>query len=177
MKLTGAFVRRRKFLKLPNLLTAHHARFLAASVSVWQLARAIVREPDLFLFDEPLSNLDAALRVQTRVEIARLHKRLGTTMIYATHDQVEAMTLADKIVVLRVGVIEQIGSPIKLYEEPANMFVAQFIGSPKMNFFNKDDLTAAGGKLLDNSADCLGLRSDRKSWRKCTCSLCHRNGM
>ena len=119
------------------------------------IGRAIVREPDVFLFDEPLSNLDAALRVQTRVEIARLHKRLGTTMIYVTHDQVEAMTLADKIVVLRGGVIEQIGSPIKLYEESANMFVAQFIGSPKMNFFNKDDLTAAGGKLLDDSADCL----------------------
>ena len=124
------------------------------------IGRAIVREPDVFLFDEPLSNLDAALRVQTRVEIARLHKRLGTTMIYVTHDQVEAMTLADKIVVLRGGVIEQIGSPIKLYEEPANMFVAQFIGSPKMNFFNKDDLTAAGGKLLDDSADCLGLRPE-----------------
>ena len=82
----------------------------------------------MFLFDEPLSNLDAALRVQTRIEIARLHRRLGTTMIYVTHDQVEAMTLADKIVVLRGGNIEQIGTPIELYENPQNMFVAQFIG-------------------------------------------------
>ena len=123
------------------------------------IGRAIVREPEVFLFDEPLSNLDAALRVQTRIEIARLHQRLGTTMIYVTHDQVEAMTLADKIVVLRDGNIEQIGSPIKLYEEPQNMFVAQFIGSPKMNFFSPDDLAPAGRKLLDDKADCLGLRA------------------
>ena len=100
-----------------------------------------MREPDVFLFDEPLSNLDAALRVQTRIEIARLHRRLGTTMIYVTHDQVEAMTLADKIVVLRGGNIEQIGTPIELYENPQNMFVAQFIGSPKMNFFMAKDLS------------------------------------
>jgi ABC-type sugar transport system ATPase subunit len=104
------------------------------------IGRAIVREPDVFLFDEPLSNLDAALRVQTRLEIARLHERLGTTMIYVTHDQVEAMTLADKIVVLRDGRIEQVGSPIDLYENPANTFVAQFIGSPKMNFFSAAEL-------------------------------------
>ncbi|HCD49404.1 MAG TPA: ABC transporter ATP-binding protein, partial [Alphaproteobacteria bacterium] len=107
------------------------------------IGRAIVRKPDVFLFDEPLSNLDAALRVQTRIEIARLHRRLGTTMIYVTHDQVEAMTLADKIVVLRGGNIEQIGTPIELYENPQNMFVAQFIGSPKMNFFMAKDLTGA----------------------------------
>ncbi|WP_439155528.1 ABC transporter ATP-binding protein [Yoonia sp.] len=100
------------------------------------IGRAIVRDPQVFLFDEPLSNLDAALRVQTRLEIARLHQRLGATMIYVTHDQVEAMTLADKIVVLRDGRIEQVGTPIDLYERPANGFVAQFIGSPKMNFFN-----------------------------------------
>jgi len=104
------------------------------------IGRAIVRDPDVFLFDEPLSNLDAALRVQTRKEIARLHQRLETTMIYVTHDQVEAMTLADKIVVLRDGRIEQVGSPIELYERPANTFVAQFIGSPKMNFFTNNDL-------------------------------------
>lgn len=105
------------------------------------IGRAIVREPEVFLFDEPLSNLDAALRVQTRLEIARLHERLKSTMIYVTHDQVEAMTLADKIVVLRDGRIEQVGSPIDLYERPANSFVAQFIGSPKMNFFGSDDLS------------------------------------
>ncbi|NRG16322.1 sn-glycerol-3-phosphate ABC transporter ATP-binding protein UgpC [Rhizobiales bacterium] len=97
------------------------------------IGRAIVREPKGFLFDEPLSNLDAALRVEMRLEIARLHNRLGTTMIYVTHDQVEAMTLADKIVVLQTGRIEQEGSPRELYERPDNLFVAQFIGSPKMN--------------------------------------------
>jgi multiple sugar transport system ATP-binding protein/alpha-glucoside transport system ATP-binding protein len=98
------------------------------------IGRAIVRDPEVFLFDEPLSNLDAALRVQTRIEIARLHKRLKSTMIYVTHDQVEAMTLADKIVVLNAGRIEQVGTPLELYHEPVNTFVAGFIGSPKMNF-------------------------------------------
>jgi multiple sugar transport system ATP-binding protein len=99
------------------------------------IGRAIIRNPRVFLFDEPLSNLDAALRVQMRLEIARLHQRLGATMVYVTHDQVEAMTLADKIVVLNDGRIEQVGSPIELYNAPANRFVAQFIGSPRMNFF------------------------------------------
>ncbi|MCX8279887.1 sn-glycerol-3-phosphate ABC transporter ATP-binding protein UgpC [Phyllobacterium sp. 0TCS1.6C] len=98
------------------------------------IGRAIVREPQVFLFDEPLSNLDAELRVQMRVEISRLHKQLGTTMIYVTHDQTEAMTLADKIVVLRAGRIEQVGAPLDLYDNPANQFVAGFVGSPKMNF-------------------------------------------
>ena len=102
----------------------------------------------MFLFDEPLSNLDAALRVQTRLEIARLHERLKTTMIYVTHDQVEAMTLADKIVVLRDGRIEQVGSPIALYDRPANAFVAQFIGSPKMNFFEASDLLSSAQSML-----------------------------
>jgi lactose/L-arabinose transport system ATP-binding protein len=98
------------------------------------IGRAIVRNPQVFLFDEPLSNLDAELRVQMRVEIARLHKELGVTMIYVTHDQTEAMTLADKIVVLRAGNIEQIGRPLDLYYDPDNQFVAGFVGSPKMNF-------------------------------------------
>ncbi len=98
------------------------------------IGRAIVRTPKLFLFDEPLSNLDAALRVATRIEIARLHRELGATMIYVTHDQVEAMTLADKIVVLRAGKVEQVGAPMELYNNPANTFVAGFIGSPQMNF-------------------------------------------
>ncbi|PSJ47525.1 ABC transporter [Zobellella endophytica] len=97
------------------------------------IGRAIVREPKLFLFDEPLSNLDASLRVQMRMEIATLHQRLGSTIIYVTHDQVEAMTLADRIVVLSKGNIEQVGTPLELYDHPANEFVAQFIGSPKMN--------------------------------------------
>jgi multiple sugar transport system ATP-binding protein len=98
------------------------------------IGRAIVREPDVFLFDEPLSNLDAALRVQMRIEISKLHQDLKSTMIYVTHDQVEAMTMADKIVVLHSGIIEQVGSPLDLYHKPDNIFVAGFIGSPKMNF-------------------------------------------
>jgi multiple sugar transport system ATP-binding protein len=98
------------------------------------IGRAVVREPKIFLFDEPLSNLDAELRVQMRVELAALHDRLGNTMVYVTHDQVEAMTMADKIVVLRAGQVEQVGAPLDLYNRPANRFVAGFIGSPRMNF-------------------------------------------
>ena len=97
------------------------------------IGRAIVRQPEVFLFDEPLSNLDAELRVQMRLELAKLHRALGATMIYVTHDQVEAMTMADRIVVLRSGVIEQVGTPLELYRNPVNTFVAGFIGSPKMN--------------------------------------------
>ncbi len=110
------------------------------------IGRAIVREPQVFLFDEPLSNLDAELRVQMRVEISRLHKQLGTTMIYVTHDQTEAMTLADKIVVLRAGNIEQIGAPLDLYDDPANQFVAGFVGSPKMNFVEAEVVDVQAGK-------------------------------
>jgi lactose/L-arabinose transport system ATP-binding protein len=109
------------------------------------IGRAIVREPQVFLFDEPLSNLDAELRVQMRVEIARLHTELGTTMIYVTHDQTEAMTMASRIVVLRAGRVEQIGSPLALYDEPANQFVAGFIGSPRMNFLAAESL--GGGRF------------------------------
>jgi lactose/L-arabinose transport system ATP-binding protein len=98
------------------------------------IGRAIVRDPKVFLFDEPLSNLDAELRVHMRLELARLHRRLGSTMIYVTHDQVEAMTLADKMVVLRAGRVEQVGPPLQVFDDPANMFVAGFIGAPKMNF-------------------------------------------
>ncbi|MCB9946040.1 MAG: sn-glycerol-3-phosphate ABC transporter ATP-binding protein UgpC [Geminicoccaceae bacterium] len=98
------------------------------------IGRAIVREPHIFLFDEPLSNLDAELRMQMRVEINKLHRRLGTTMIFVTHDQVEAMTLADRIVVLRKGIVEQVGTPLELYNRPNNIFVAGFLGSPRMNF-------------------------------------------
>ena len=121
------------------------------------IGRAIVREPRIFLFDEPLSNLDAELRMQMRVEINKLHRRLGSTMIFVTHDQVEAMTLADRIVVLRKGVVEQVGSPLELYNEPANIFVAGFIGSPRMNFLpgkvtaakgRKAEITIAGGRKI-----------------------------
>ncbi|TIL66163.1 ABC transporter ATP-binding protein [Mesorhizobium sp.] len=116
------------------------------------IGRAVVREPKLFLFDEPLSNLDAALRVNTRLEIAQLHRRLKATMIYVTHDQVEAMTLADKIVVLNAGKIEQIGGPMELYNAPANEFVAGFIGSPKMNFVD--------GSRLAETAKTIGVRPE-----------------
>lgn len=117
------------------------------------IGRAIVREPTAFLFDEPLSNLDAALRVGMRLEISELHKRLKTTMIYVTHDQVEAMTMADKIVVLQAGVIEQVGSPLELYRQPKNLFVAGFIGSPKMNF-----ITGADAKK--HEAHTIGIRPE-----------------
>ena len=109
------------------------------------IGRAIVREPRVFLFDEPLSNLDAKLRVQTRIEVARLHDRLDATMIYVTHDQVEAMTLADKIVVLNAGTVEQVGRPMDLYNQPANLFVAGFLGSPQMNFLG-GTVTGANGE-------------------------------
>lgn len=132
------------------------------------IGRAIVREPEVFLFDEPLSNLDAALRVQTRLEIARLHQRLGATMVYVTHDQVEAMTLADKIVVLKDGIIEQVGSPVDLYERPDNMFVAGFIGSPKMNFFTSAATEKDIAKLKKNASsnDTIGIRPEHL--RVCT---------
>jgi len=100
------------------------------------IGRAIVREPDVFLFDEPLSNLDAELRVEMRLQIAKLHSQMNATMIYVTHDQVEAMTMADKIVVLKAGLVEQVGSPLDLYHHPRNLFVAGFIGSPRMNFID-----------------------------------------
>ncbi|MDG4674915.1 sn-glycerol-3-phosphate ABC transporter ATP-binding protein UgpC [Shinella sp. 838] len=110
------------------------------------IGRAIVRAPEVFLFDEPLSNLDAELRVQMRLELARLHRELGATMIYVTHDQVEAMTLADKIVVLRAGRIEQAGPPLALYEDPDNLFVAQFIGYPRMNIVEGTVIASEGGQ-------------------------------
>ncbi len=144
------------------------------------IGRAIVREPKLFLFDEPLSNLDAELRVQMRVELSKLHADLGTTMIYVTHDQVEAMTMADRIVVLRDGVIEQAGSPLDLYNRPANRFVAGFIGSPKMNFLDGviasrtlDSMVVRlqggesvslpavpSGRIADGAPLCLGIRPE-----------------
>ncbi|MGL3104499.1 ABC transporter ATP-binding protein [Bradyrhizobium sp. BR 1432] len=117
------------------------------------IGRAIVREPRIFLFDEPLSNLDAELRVQMRLEIANLHHGLGSTMIYVTHDQVEAMTMADKIVVLHAGLVEQVGTPLDLYNNPANRFVAGFIGSPKMNFLNATLRNPTGSAATINVAD------------------------
>jgi multiple sugar transport system ATP-binding protein len=126
-------------LKLDALLDRRPKALSGGQRQRVAIGRAIVREPVGFLFDEPLSNLDAALRLEMRFEIARLHKRLGATMIYVTHDQIEAMTLADRIVVLETGTIRQVGSPRDLYEKPANLFVAQFIGSPKMNILPWED--------------------------------------
>jgi multiple sugar transport system ATP-binding protein len=132
------------------------------------IGRAIVRQPKVFLFDEPLSNLDAALRVSMRYEFARLHEKLGTTMIYVTHDQVEAMTLADRIVVLAGGRIEQTGSPLELYERPDNLFVAGFMGSPRMNLLSveitqpgssKTMLTLPGGNRFEASIDTSRARA------------------
>jgi multiple sugar transport system ATP-binding protein len=114
------------------------------------IGRAIVRNPKVFLFDEPLSNLDAALRVQMRIELTRLHDELAATMIYVTHDQIEAMTMADKIVVLQAGVVEQVGSPLELYHHPRNLFVAGFIGSPRMNFLS--------GTVADSKEGAVSVR-------------------
>jgi lactose/L-arabinose transport system ATP-binding protein len=122
------------------------------------IGRAIVRHPQVFLFDEPLSNLDAELRVQMRVELARLHKELMVTMIYVTHDQTEAMTLADRIVVLNGGRIEQIGAPLDLYDDPANRFVAGFIGSPKMNFVAGKIVEARDGAAVVELPNLGGAR-------------------
>lgn len=129
------------------------------------IGRAIVREPSAFLFDEPLSNLDAALRVGMRLEISELHKRLNTTMIYVTHDQVEAMTMADKIVVLRAGHIEQVGTPLELYKNPRNTFVAGFIGSPKMNIFGGEAAAAFGADQIGIRPEHMTLSQDSGLWK------------
>jgi lactose/L-arabinose transport system ATP-binding protein len=134
-----------RILKLEDYLERKPSALSGGQRQRVSIGRAIVRGPEVFLFDEPLSNLDAELRVEMRVEIARLHKDLGSTMIYVTHDQVEAMTLADKIVILRAGRIEQSGAPLELYRDPDNKFVAGFIGSPAMNFLN--GTVAANGDI------------------------------
>jgi len=143
-------------LSLEALLDRRPAELSGGQRQRVAIGRAIVRTPKLFLFDEPLSNLDAALRVATRIEIARLHRDLKATMIYVTHDQVEAMTLADRIVVLRAGRVEQVGSPMELYNNPANAFVAGFIGSPQMNFLDAAALGFAPG-LVGVRPEHLGL--------------------
>lgn len=125
-----------KILQMEHLLDRRPAALSGGQRQRVAIGRAIVRNPDVFLFDEPLSNLDAALRHDTRVEISKLHRQLGATTIYVTHDQVEAMTLADKIVVLKDGEVMQVGAPMDLFNQPDNEFVAGFLGSPKMNFFD-----------------------------------------
>ena len=135
-EITSKVAEASRILKLDDYLKRKPAALSGGQRQRVAIGRAIVRGPEVFLFDEPLSNLDAELRVEMRVEIARLHKEIGATMIYVTHDQVEAMTLADKIVVLRAGHIEQVGAPLELYRNPDNRFVAGFIGSPAMNFLD-----------------------------------------
>jgi len=128
------------------------------------IGRAIVREPAAFLFDEPLSNLDAALRVGMRLEISELHTRLKTTMVYVTHDQVEAMTMADKIVVLRAGHIEQVGTPLDLYHSPRNVFVAGFIGSPKMNLMTGPEATSRGAATVGIRPEHIAVSPEGGTW-------------
>ncbi len=129
------------------------------------VGRAIVRQPKVFLFDEPLSNLDAQMRVQMRREISALHRRLGATMLYVTHDQVEAMTLGDRIAVMRAGVIQQVAEPMALYQQSANMFVAGFIGSPAMNFFRGVLAKEGGAVFLPSRASAGRVRILRCGWR------------
>ena len=137
-----------KILNIEHLLDRKPKALSGGQRQRVAIGRAIVRKPEVFLFDEPLSNLDAALRVRMRYEFAKLHEDLKTTMIYVTHDQVEAMTLADRIVVLAAGRVEQVGSPLELYEHPDNLFVAGFIGSPKMNFLEATVVSADSGAAV-----------------------------
>ncbi|MBL9063108.1 ABC transporter ATP-binding protein [Tabrizicola sp.] len=145
-----------KVLNLANYLDRRPGQLSGGQRQRVAIGRAIVREPAAFLFDEPLSNLDAALRVGMRQEISELHQSLKTTMIYVTHDQVEAMTMADKIVVLNAGNIEQVGAPLELYNNPRNLFVAGFIGSPKMNFIT-------GAEAAKHNAHTIGVRPEHIS--------------
>ncbi|WP_348945877.1 sn-glycerol-3-phosphate ABC transporter ATP-binding protein UgpC [Chitinibacter sp. FCG-7] len=156
-----------KILKIDHLLERLPRELSGGQRQRVAIGRAIVREPKLFLFDEPLSNLDAALRVQTRLEIAKLHRDLNATMVYVTHDQVEAMTLGDKIVVMEGGHIQQAGTPLELYQQPANLFVATFIGSPKMNLLKGRVtsidaggvyITLAGGQEIRAMVDAANLQ-------------------
>ncbi len=142
-----------RMLNLEDYLDRYPSELSGGQRQRVAIGRAIVRHPKLFLFDEPLSNLDAALRMNTRLEIANLHRQLKTSMIYVTHDQSEAMTLADKIVVLRAGRIEQVGSPMELYNNPANQFVAGFLGSPAMNFL-------PAGLVSEGDTRTLGIRPE-----------------
>ena len=149
-----------KLLRLDPLLQRKPTQLSGGQRQRVAIGRSIVREPKIFLFDEPLSNLDAELRVSMRGEITALHRRLGATMIYVTHDQVEAMTMADKIVVLRAGSIEQIGTPLDLYNRPDNKFVAGFIGSPQMNF--APVTTGLGDTIITEYGESFALRTERK---------------
>ncbi|AGA10655.1 sn-glycerol-3-phosphate ABC transporter ATP-binding protein UgpC [Sinorhizobium meliloti] len=146
-----------EILRLSDYLDSKPSQLSGGQRQRVAIGRAIVREPRVFLFDEPLSNLDAELRVKMRMEIARLHRQIGATMVYVTHDQVEAMTLADRIVVLKAGVVQQTGAPLELYRNPDNMFVAGFIGSPGMNFLKARVVPGSGDRLTIELHDAPGV--------------------
>jgi multiple sugar transport system ATP-binding protein len=154
-----------KVLNLTNYLDRRPGQLSGGQRQRVAIGRAIVREPKAFLFDEPLSNLDAALRVNMRIEISELHQSLKTTMIYVTHDQVEAMTMADKIVVLNAGRIEQVGSPLELYRSPANTFVAGFIGSPKMNLIDGAEAQKHGAATIGIRPEHIDLSTTGGQWQ------------
>jgi len=149
-----------RILQLEDYLKRKPAQLSGGQRQRVAIGRAIVKNPKAFLFDEPLSNLDAKLRIQMRIELEALHKQLGATMIYVTHDQVEAMTMADQIVVLNEGRIEQIGAPLDLYHRPSSIFVAGFIGSPAMNFFDADTARPLDGLSIDPRAVRIGIRPE-----------------
>jgi multiple sugar transport system ATP-binding protein len=153
-----------KVLNLTDYLERRPGQLSGGQRQRVAIGRAIVREPAAFLFDEPLSNLDAALRVNMRLEISELHHELKTTMIYVTHDQVEAMTMADKIVVLNAGRIEQVGSPLELYRSPSNLFVAGFIGSPKMNFVEGAEAQKYGAATIGFRPEHLDISRTEGEW-------------
>ena len=156
-----------KILKIEELLERKPKQLSGGQRQRVAIGRAITRNPKIFLFDEPLSNLDAALRAEMRVEISKLHKQIKTNMIYVTHDQVEAMTLADRIVILNHGNIEQVGSPEEIYNDPANVFVAQFIGTPKMNILevsSKNILSSNQIQFLDNEVTVTGIKLEKKNY-------------
>jgi multiple sugar transport system ATP-binding protein len=147
-EIKAAVARAAEILQISHLLERTPRQLSGGQRQRVAIGRAIVRKPKVFLFDEPLSNLDAALRVQMRIELSKLHEELGSTMIYVTHDQVEAMTLGDRIVVLNGGIVEQVGSPLDLYDNPANLFVAGFLGSPKMNFLATTSTKRQGNEVV-----------------------------
>ena len=164
-----------KVLNLTSYLDRRPGQLSGGQRQRVAIGRAIVREPGAFLFDEPLSNLDAALRGNMRLEITELHQTLKTTMIYVTHDQVEAMTMADKIVVLQAGFIEQVGSPLDLYNHPANVFVAGFIGSPRMNLIEGADAAAMSAKTIGVRPEHLDISTTTGKWQG-TVSVAERLG-
>jgi multiple sugar transport system ATP-binding protein len=154
-----------RILNLSNYLDRRPGQLSGGQRQRVAIGRAIVRQPAAFLFDEPLSNLDAALRGTMRLEISELHQQLGTTMVYVTHDQVEAMTMADKIVVLNAGNIEQVGSPLDLYRSPKNLFVAGFIGSPKMNLVEGPEAAKHGAKTIGVRPEHIAVSTSEGPWK------------